>query len=54
MADTKEVDSCPVCILPMIDCICCPGWGHVCPLDEGEAYCPVCLPELKDGPHNEW
>ena len=35
---------CPVCELPDRDCVCC-GCSHVCPRDQGETFCPVCLPE---------
>ncbi len=37
-------DTCPVCGLAMNECICCPECGHICALDEGELYCPVCSP----------
>ena len=36
---------CPVCKLPIMECICCPERGHVCPLDQGDSYCPVCSPD---------
>lgn len=47
--DTKEL--CPACGYPVDECVCCPECGHVCPIDEGETYCPVCgppEPEKKD------
>jgi hypothetical protein len=30
-------------------CVCCESCGHVCPLDMGEQYCPICLPEPGTG-----
>lgn len=38
-------DTCQVCGEPIDECICCPECGHLCPLDLGELYCPVCRPE---------
>lgn len=35
---------CPVCEHRLDDCICCPECGHVCAIDSGELYCPVCGP----------
>ena len=40
----QEKDICPVCEMPLKDCVCC-GCGHACPRELGEAYCPICLPE---------
>jgi len=37
-------DTCPVCGNQADLCICCPECGHVCLLELGEAYCPVCSP----------
>ncbi|MFQ5441290.1 MAG: hypothetical protein ACE5EB_01025 [Thermodesulfobacteriota bacterium] len=39
------VELCRVCGKPVDDCVCCPECGHVCPLDMGEDYCPVCSPK---------
>ncbi len=36
---------CEVCKKPSEECTCCPECGHICSLDYGEPYCPVCLPE---------
>jgi tRNA(adenine34) deaminase len=36
---------CEVCEKPIKECICCPECGHICSLDRGEYYCPVCFPE---------
>jgi hypothetical protein len=41
MAEKK----CAICKEPAEKCICCPECGHVCSLDYGEIYCPVCFPE---------
>ncbi len=38
---------CDVCKKPIEECICCPECGHICSLDRGELYCPVCFPEKK-------
>ncbi|MBI4929731.1 MAG: tRNA adenosine(34) deaminase TadA [Bacteroidetes bacterium] len=38
---------CEVCERPIKECICCPECGHICGLDYGEKYCPVCFPEEK-------
>ncbi|MCK5139421.1 MAG: hypothetical protein KAQ85_06235, partial [Thermodesulfovibrionia bacterium] len=38
---------CDVCEKPEEECICCPECGHICSLDNGELYCPVCFPEIK-------
>ena len=40
----ETTDLCPVCSYPMDKCVCCAECGHDCPLDHGEAYCPVCGP----------
>ncbi len=40
----RAARTCPVCELPEKDCVCC-GCSHVCPRDQGETYCPVCLPD---------
>jgi len=37
-------DICPDCNLPTDQCLCCEGCGHVCSLDLGEPFCPVCKP----------
>jgi len=41
------METCPVCDNPLDQCTCCPEWGHVCLLDLGELFCPVCRPEPK-------
>jgi|GEM_PF-2360418 len=41
------MEVCEVCKRPVEECICCPECGHICALDEGEYYCPVCLPLRK-------
>jgi hypothetical protein len=43
--DKREV--CDICEKVNEECICCPECGHICSLDIGESYCPVCFPELK-------
>jgi hypothetical protein len=43
----EKTETCPVCQKPEDQCVCCPECGHVCPLDLGEPYCPVCKPEPK-------
>lgn len=35
---------CPVCGNIKSECVCCPECGHVCALDSGGVYCPVCGP----------
>ncbi|MGD2080751.1 MAG: hypothetical protein PVJ36_06450 [Nitrospirota bacterium] len=40
-------ETCPVCKKPKDQCVCCPECGHVCPLELGEPYCPVCKPKPK-------
>jgi len=42
------MELCPVCKQPIDECICCPECGHVCLLDQGELYCPVCKPKPDD------
>jgi len=37
---------CKVCNRPVEKCICCPECGHICDLDRGENYCPVCFPKV--------
>jgi len=48
MADKEEkqvkAEVCPVCGNTIGDCVCCPECGHVCSLNAGELYCPVCGP----------
>ena len=44
-----EEELCPVCENPVSECVCCPECGHVCALDEGELYCPVCSPRRPGG-----
>ncbi len=39
------MEICKVCEKPIKECICCPECGHICSLDNGENYCPVCLPD---------
>lgn len=41
--DTNK--KCVLCDLPLDECTCCAECGHVCPRDQGESYCPICLPE---------
>ena len=36
---------CNICDNPIDKCICCEEWGHICPLDLGELFCPICKPE---------
>jgi len=36
---------CPDCGGVEGECICCLGCGHICPLDSGELFCPICKPE---------
>jgi len=45
MADNPEI--CEICEEPIDKCICCSECGHICSLDYGELYCPVCFPEKK-------
>jgi tRNA(adenine34) deaminase len=40
-------DICLTCGKPLSKCTCCPECGHICSLDYGEPFCPVCLPEIK-------
>jgi len=40
-----KMEICDVCEKPIEECICGPECGHICSLDSGENYCPVCLPE---------
>jgi len=42
------MELCPVCKEQTDKCVCCPECGHVCLLDMGELYCPVCKPEPKE------
>ena len=42
-----NIEICEVCKKPIQECICCPECGHICSLDSGELYCPVCFPEKK-------
>jgi hypothetical protein len=49
MSEEKEVvkdkeEICQICGNRTEECICCPECGHVCALDAGELYCPVCGP----------
>ena len=41
---TKNVKTCFVCEKPVYECECCAECGHICSLDYGELYCPVCFP----------
>ncbi len=34
-----------VCEKPIKECICCPECSHICSLEHGEYYCPVCFPK---------
>lgn len=52
MNDINEL--CPVCGQPSRDCSCCPECGHICSLDYGEPFCPVCLPERHDSGCHEY
>ncbi len=52
METNVKTDICPVCGLDINECICCPECGHICALDEGELYCPVCSPPLPEGDPN--
>jgi hypothetical protein len=47
--DAPEESFCPVCTYPLSECVCCTECGHDCPLDAGEAFCPVCSPVPKEG-----
>jgi hypothetical protein len=44
---SKDPETCEICENPVDECICCDGCGHICMLDYGEPYCPVCFPEKK-------
>jgi hypothetical protein len=44
----ETVEKCPVCNQSKDKCICCPECGHICMLDEGEYFCPVCKPNPKE------
>lgn len=49
MANDKEVvqgteEVCKQCGMRVEDCLCCPECGHICAIDQGEPYCPVCGP----------
>ena len=44
METNVKTDLCPECGLALNECVCCPECGHICALDEGELYCPVCSP----------
>lgn len=39
------MEICEVCKKPLNECVCCPECGHICDLDKGEYYCPVCFPK---------
>lgn len=43
MKDLTEI--CPVCRQPVHLCACCPECWHICSLDHGKYFCPVCPPE---------
>jgi hypothetical protein len=43
--DKREV--CDICEKTNEEHICCPECGHICSLDTGESYYPVCFPEIK-------
>ena len=45
MGENREI--CEVCLKQIDDCICCPECSHICDLDYGEYYCPVCFPMKK-------
>lgn len=49
----EKEELCPACNNRIDDCVCCPECGHVCALDEGELYCPVCGPVQKEEINNE-
>ncbi len=38
------MEICAVCERSLEECICCPECGHICSLDTGELFCPVCFP----------
>ena len=48
--ESENKGGCPVCGYPEDECVCCPECGHVCPLDAGEDFCPVCSPRLPGRP----
>src|SRR3989338_8522156 len=41
------MEICQICEKSTEKCICCPECGHICGLDNGENYCPVCFPKKK-------
>ena len=41
----NNIKICHVCEKPADECTCCAECGHICSLDLGEPYCPVCFPE---------
>ncbi|MEK7308553.1 MAG: tRNA adenosine(34) deaminase TadA [Nitrospirota bacterium] len=41
------MEICQICEKSTEECICCPECGHICGLDNGENYCPVCFPKNK-------
>jgi hypothetical protein len=43
----KNVKICEICENPIDKCVCCAECGHICSLDSGELYCPVCFPEKR-------
>lgn len=53
MSGVKKEETCTVCKNPVDDCVCCPECGHVCALNEGELYCPVCGP-TRPKDEGEW
>jgi tRNA(adenine34) deaminase len=38
---------CDICGLPLEDCSCCGECSHICSLDYGEEFCPVCFPDQR-------
>ncbi len=49
----EKYEKCPVCGNRIDECICCPECGHICVMDEGELYCPVCGPVPPKGEEPE-
>jgi hypothetical protein len=43
----KNREICEICEKKVDDCICCPECSHICDLDYGKYYCPICFPKKK-------
>ncbi|MCK4846528.1 MAG: hypothetical protein KAS88_02565 [Deltaproteobacteria bacterium] len=42
--ELPQAERCRACGEVLENCVCCPECGHICPLEQGEDYCPVCSP----------